>query len=88
MIKDSVTIQNQLGLHTRAAAKLVNTAKKFESRIELTFRDRTADCKSIMGVITLGAMKNSVIAIVIDGNDESSALEAIHKLIDAKFGEE
>ena len=88
MIKDSVTIQNQLGLHTRAAAKLVDTAKKYESKIELTFRDRTADCKSIMGVITLGAMKNSVIEIIIDGNDESHAIEAIRKLIDAKFGED
>ena len=88
MIREPVTIQNQLGLHTRAAAKLVDTAKKFESKIELIFRDRTVNCKSIMGVITLGAQKNNVVDVVIDGEDESSALEAIRKLVDAKFGED
>lgn len=88
MIRESVTIQNQLGLHTRAAAKLVDTAKRFESKIELVFRERTVDCKSIMGVITLGAMKNSVVDVIIDGDDESNALEAIKKLVNAKFGED
>lgn len=88
MIRESVTIQNQLGLHTRAAAKLVDTAKRFESKIELVFRERTVDCKSIMGVITLGAMKNSVVDVIIDGDDESNAFEAIQKLVNAKFGED
>jgi phosphocarrier protein HPr len=88
MIREPITIQNQLGLHTRAAAKLVDTAKRFESKIELVYRDRTVDCKSIMGVITLGAMKNSIVDVVIDGNDESHALEAIQQLVDAKFGED
>lgn len=88
MIRQPMTIQNQLGLHTRAAAKLVDTAKRFESTIELIFRDRTVDCKSIMGVITLGAQKNNTVDIVIDGNDESDALTAIQKLFDAKFGED
>lgn len=88
MIREPVTIQNQLGLHTRAAAKLVDTAKKFASKIELTYRNRTVDCKSIMGVITLGAVKNSVVDVIIDGDDEQHALDAIRKLIDAKFGED
>lgn len=88
MIRQPLTVQNQLGLHTRAAAKLVDTAKRFESTIELIFRDRTVDCKSIMGVITLGAQKNNSIDIVIEGNDESEALGAIQKLFDAKFGED
>lgn len=88
MIREPVTIQNQLGLHTRAAAKLVDIAKKFESKIELIYRDRTVDCKSIMGVITLGAVKNSIVDVVIEGDDEKHALEAIRKLVDAKFGED
>lgn len=88
MIRQPLTIQNQLGLHTRAAAKLVDTAKRFESKIELIFRDRTVDCKSIMGVITLGAQKNNVVDVVIEGSDESNALAAIQKLVDAKFGED
>ncbi len=88
MIRESVTIQNQLGLHTRAAAKLVDTAKKYGSKIELIFRDRTVDCKSIMGVITLGAQKNNVVDVVIEGDDESHAIEAIRKLVNDKFGED
>ena len=88
MIRQPITIQNQLGLHTRAAAKLVDTAKKFESKIELLFRERKVDCKSIMGVITLGAQKNNVVDMIIDGDDEVLALQAITKLVDDKFGEE
>mgnify|MGYP000249311037 CR=1 FL=1 len=88
MIQESVIIQNKLGLHTRAAAKLVDTAKRFASRIELTYRDRTVDCKSIMGVITLGAQKDNVLELRIQGEDESDALTAITHLIDGKFGED
>lgn len=88
MIRDQITIQNKLGLHTRAAAKLVDTAKRFASRIELVYRDRAVDCKSIMGVITLGAQKDNVVDIIITGEDEQEALAAIQKLVNDKFGEE
>jgi phosphocarrier protein len=88
MIKQTITIQNKLGLHTRAAAKFVDTAKKFESRVELTYRDRTVDCKSIMGVITLGAQKGDVLYLTIAGNDEQETLEAIEQLVNNKFGED
>lgn len=88
MIRQQITIQNKLGLHTRAAAKLVDTAKRFESHIELVYRDRVVNCKSIMGVITLGAQKDNVLDLIITGDDEEQALEAILKLINDKFGEE
>lgn len=88
MIKKQITIQNKLGLHTRAAAKLVDITKKFESRIELIYRDRVVDAKSIMGVITLGAQKDNVLDVVITGDDEQQAWDAILKLINDKFGEE
>ncbi|MFZ2315529.1 MAG: HPr family phosphocarrier protein [Gammaproteobacteria bacterium] len=88
MIRQQLTIQNKLGLHTRAAAKLVDLAKRFSSRIELVYRDRTVDCKSIMGVITLGAQKDNLMDVIITGDDEEAALAAIEKLINDKFGEE
>jgi phosphocarrier protein HPr len=88
MIRQQLIIQNKLGLHTRAAAKLVDTAKKFSSKIELLYRDRIVDCKSIMGVITLGAYKDSQIDVAIDGEDEILALAAIEKLVNNKFGED
>jgi len=88
MIRHSLTIQNKLGIHTRAAAKLVDTAKRFGSKIELVFRTRSVDCKSIMSVITLGAQKDHVVEIIITGEDEEAALAAIQKLVDDKFGED
>ncbi|HEX4045978.1 MAG TPA: HPr family phosphocarrier protein [Gammaproteobacteria bacterium] len=88
MIRQSVTIQNKLGLHTRAAAKLVDVAKHFESHIELVYRDRSVDCKSIMGVITLGAQKDNLLDVIITGDDEQEALSAIRELVDNKFGED
>ena len=88
MIRQSLTIQNKLGIHTRAAAKLVDTAKKYGSKIELVFRDRSVDCKSIMSVITLGAQKDHVVEVVITGDDEKQAWTAIEKLVNDKFDEE
>lgn len=88
MIKQQITIQNKLGLHTRAAAKFVDTAKQFGSKIELLFRDRVVDGKSIMGVITLGAQKGNILDLIITGEDENEALVAIQKLVDDKFGED
>jgi len=88
MIHHQITIQNKLGLHARAAAKLVDLAKRYGSRIELVFGDRVVDCKSIMGVITLGAQKDNVVDVMVTGDDEEQAMSAINHLIDGKFGEE
>lgn len=88
MIQQPITIQNKLGLHTRAAAKLVDVAKKFESKIELSFHDRVVDAKSIMGCITLGAQKDNVVDVLINGPDEEDARDAILKLVNNKFGED
>ncbi len=88
MIRQSLTIQNKLGIHTRAAAKLVDTAKKFGCKIELVFRERNVDCKSIMSVITLGAQKDHVVEVILTGEDEGQAFAAIEKLVNDKFGED
>ena len=88
MIRHQITIQNKLGLHTRAAAKLVDIAKKYASHIELIYRDRVVDAKSIMGVITLGAQKDNILDVIITGQDEQEALNAIIKLVNDKFGED
>jgi phosphocarrier protein len=88
MIRQSLTVQNKLGIHTRAAAKLVDIAKKFGSKIELVLRGRNVDCKSIMGVITLGAQKDNIVDLIIQGEDEEQAFAAIEKLFNNKFGEE
>ncbi|MHB1947910.1 MAG: HPr family phosphocarrier protein [Gammaproteobacteria bacterium] len=88
MIKQPITIQNKLGLHTRAAAKLVAIAAKFESKIELLHNNHIADCKSIMSVILLGGAKGMGMELVICGADELEARDAIVNLINSYFGED
>ena len=87
MISRDVEIKNKLGLHARAAAKLVHTAARFKSDIKIRKGDEEVDGKSILGILLLAAGKGSVVTIKADGEDESAAIDAIEKLIDAKFDE-
>jgi len=87
MINQPITVINKLGLHTRAAAKLVATAARFESKIELQRDKHVINCKSIMGVITLGATKGTTLDLKIEGGDELEARDAILHLFHEKFGE-
>jgi phosphocarrier protein len=90
MIRQSVLVSNKLGLHARAAAKLVRLASRFSSEIHLSREDanQRIDSKSILGVLMLAASKGTRLVISIDGQDEVEAVEAIRELFDAKFGEE
>ncbi len=88
MIKQDIQIINQLGLHARAAAKLVSMATRFESSIEIEKENRRVDAKSIMSVMMLAAGKGTNIEFEIDGPDEQAAMDAIVALIKDKFGEE
>lgn len=83
-----LVLENRRGLHTRAAAKLVDTAKKFQCKIEVLFNHRTVDAKSIMGVITLGAHHGQSLEFHFEGHDAMPAKEAVSELISQKFGEE
>ena len=90
MIRQSVLVSNKLGLHARAAAKLVRLASRFSSEIHLSREDanQRIDSKSILGVLMLAASKGTRLVISIDGQDEAEAVEAIRELFEAKFGEE
>ncbi len=88
MLRKKLQIINKLGLHARAAAKLVQTAAKFESHIEISRDGVSANCKSIMGVMMLAASQHTWVEIVVTGNDEEHALGAIETLIANRFGEE
>lgn len=85
----TVTIINQLGLHTRAAAKLVSLAARFQSQIEMIRKDngKKANCKSIMGIMLLGVTCGTPVDLLITGDDEVEARDAIVELIDNRFGE-
>ncbi len=87
MISKDIEIKNKLGLHARAAAKLVHTAARFKCDIKIRKGDEEVDGKSILGILLLAAGRGSVITLRADGEDEAEAVEAIEKLIDAKFDE-
>ncbi|AQA19810.1 phosphocarrier protein HPr [Halioglobus japonicus] len=87
MIETQVTIINKLGLHARAAAKLVGCTSAFSSSIEAGSDGNMVDAKSIMSVMMLAAGKGTVLDLRIDGRDEQQALEAITALIANRFDE-
>jgi len=83
-----VVIPNRLGLHARAAAKLVNAASGFSSQVYLERNGNRINGKSIMGVMMLAASQGSKITIITEGNDEGPALDALLALVEDGFGEE
>jgi phosphocarrier protein len=82
-----VEIQNKLGLHARAAAKLTQTAAKFAADVWLSRNGRRVNAKSVMGVMMLAAGRGSRIAIETQGADADAALAAIAALVNDRFGE-
>ncbi len=88
MIRKKLTIVNNLGLHARAAAKLVSCASHYGCKIDLVHNNRRVDGKSILGVMTLGASKGHELEIILEGDEEQSALHAIEALVSNRFGED
>ena len=88
MIERQVEIINRLGLHARAAAKLVHEADRYTSRIQLASNGQEVDAKSILGILLLAAAQGTVLRIRCDGEDEEQALQALVELIGRRFGED
>ena len=87
MVEREIEIKNKLGLHARAAAKLVHLAARFKSDIKVKKNDEEVDGKSILGILLLAAGRGTTVTLRADGPDEREALDAIEGLIDAKFDE-
>jgi phosphotransferase system HPr (HPr) family protein len=85
-----VTISNRLGLHARAAARLVRRAGQYTSSISLEREDtgQRADGKSILSVLLLAASRGTLIIIRAEGDDEERAVGSLVELVEQKFGEE
>ena len=87
MIRQNITIINKLGLHARAASKLVNCASRFESDVFISRSGNRVNAKSIMGVMMLAASRGVELELEIDGADEQACLDAMVELINDRFGE-
>lgn len=88
MIERELEIVNRLGLHARAAAKLVHLTARFESQVWLTKDGEEVDAKSILGVLLLAAAQGSKVAVKCEGRDEEEAMEAIVGMIANRFDED
>ena len=87
MANCELTIVNKLGLHARAAAKLVTLASSFESDITIKRGEQEVNAKSIMGVMMLAAAKGARVELGADGKDADEALLEISRLVQNRFGE-
>ncbi len=81
-------IQNPLGLHLRAARRLVELANSFESKIEVQKRGGPkVNAKSILGVLLLEGVMGTEVRVLADGADGREAVQAMSDLIAGGFGE-
>ena len=90
MIRQSILVANNLGLHARAAAKLVRLTSRFSSDVYISRVDanQQIDSKSILGILMLAASKGTCLIFSVEGKDEAEAADAIRRLFENKFGEE
>ena len=82
-----VTILNELGLHARAATRLVECANQFNCKVWLNNKDHKADGKSILSLLTLAAGPGMRVTVETRGSDAVQALAALCELINAGLGE-
>lgn len=88
MLRREVEIINKLGMHARAAARFVTLAQTFASEIIVAKDGRQVNGKSIMGIMMLAAAMGTRIELVIDGEDETSAMQHLTELINNRFDED
>jgi phosphocarrier protein len=88
MKQTTVRLVNRLGLHARAAAKLVNLTKTFDANVTLRRDQRTIDAKSIMSVLMLAAPVDTDLELTVAGDDEQAAFDAVVALVADRFGED
>ncbi len=85
MTQSSVSITNELGLHLRAAARLVVVANQFAAVVRISANGKTVDGKSLLGITSLLAKRGTVITIMADGDGEKDAVEQISNLVQNGF---
>jgi phosphocarrier protein len=90
MIRQPLLVTNRLGLHARAAAKLVRLVCGFSSEVRLSRENQNQhiDARSILGILMMAASQGARLIVTIEGPDETEVGEAIRELFENKFGEE
>ena len=81
MLTKTITIQNEVGLHTRPATYFIQKAKNYKSSVWIENSDRRANAKSLLGVLSLGISKGDTVSIIADGSDEAEAVDGLVDLL-------
>ena len=87
IVKKTLTIKNELGLHARSAAMIVRVLERYRSSVFLERDGNQVDARSLLDILTLACPKDSRIVVRADGDDAREAVDSIEKLVDDKFGE-
>ena len=87
MYVKTVTVNNQVGLHARPATFFIQKANEFKSSIWVEKDERRVNAKSLLGVLSLGITKGTVVTLMADGVDEKEAVDALCTLVSGNFGE-
>lgn len=87
MVSSEVTVQNSVGLHARPATFFIQRANEFKSSIWVEKDERCVNAKSLLGVLSLGIVKGTVISIIADGSDQEEAVKTLVELIKSNFTE-
>ena len=87
MVVKEITVHNQIGLHARPATFFIQKANEFKSSIWISRDERKVNAKSLLGVLSLGIIKDTVVTIAADGEDENEAINSLVDLINSKFVE-
>ncbi len=82
------TLKNKLGLHARAAAKIVNASGKYDAKVFLSKDRGKVDGKSILDILTLACPMGGQVTVEAVGPDAEGAIQEIEQIIESKFGEE
>jgi phosphotransferase system HPr (HPr) family protein len=83
-----LVVKNRLGLHARAAAKLVQAVEAYQADIRLVKGGEKADARSVLGLISLGCAEGAGVTVEAEGADALSAVMAVKNLFEEHFGEE
>ena len=87
MISRDVTIVNDVGLHARPATFFIQKANEYKASLWIEKEDRRVNAKSLLGVLSMGIVKGTVVTIIADGEDEAKAVEGLEQLILSGFND-
>ncbi len=83
MVSKVITVKNNVGLHARPATFFIQKANSYKASIWVEKEDRRVNAKSLLGVLSLGIVRDTSVTIIADGVDEEEAVNGLSELVEA-----